>query len=98
MFVNTAAVRLFGAAHAGSLLGKRTVDFVHPDSRDLGTERARRYKRGEEPDFTVLKYRRVDGSEFYGEVAGKAFSYRAQSRSMWWCATSASTAWRGCAG
>ena len=75
VFVNTAAVRLFGAAHAGSLLGKRTVDFVHPDSRDLGTERARRYKRGEEPDFTVLKYRRVDGSEFYGEVAGKAFSY-----------------------
>ena len=75
VFANTAAVGLFGAAHAEDLLGKRTLDFVHPDSRDLARTRSARYERGEEPAFTVLRYRRVDGSEFYGEVAGKAFSY-----------------------
>ena len=42
VFVNTAAVRLLGARHPDELLGRDALQIVHPDDRDLVSERMRR--------------------------------------------------------
>ena len=41
VYVNPAAVRLWGASSADDLLGKSVLDVVHPDYRDLVSERIR---------------------------------------------------------
>ncbi|MCX6660653.1 MAG: PAS domain S-box protein, partial [Candidatus Bathyarchaeota archaeon] len=44
VYVNSAAVRLFGAERPEQLIGKPVTDLVHPDYRERVTERIRRTK------------------------------------------------------
>lgn len=75
-FANPAALRLFGAARAEDLVGRSTLDFVHPDDRETARSRVRRYEAGEAPPFVELRYNGIDGSEHVAEVAGTAFFHQ----------------------
>ena len=70
VFVNSAAVRLFGAERAEDLLGRRALDFVHPDSRELVREQGRRIReRGVALPLVEQKIVRLDGSPVDVDVA-----------------------------
>ena len=62
VYVNPAAVRLMGAGSAQDMVGRSILDFVHPDSRALVVERARRVSQtGEDLPPVAEKYLRLDG-------------------------------------
>lgn len=62
-FVNTAGLKVLGAANAGDIVGKDALAFLHPESRDLIAGRigeALRTKTGAQP--AEIKWVRPDGS------------------------------------
>lgn len=69
VFVNAAAVRLFGAASAEQLLGQPIVDRIHPDYRAVFAERFRRLTEAKEicPPIDEV-YLRMDGTPVDIEV------------------------------
>jgi len=63
VYLNRAAVRLFGAEAPEQLLGRSVLDVVHPDWRDEARERARLSQRqGRASGLAEFKYLRMDGS------------------------------------
>jgi PAS domain S-box-containing protein len=44
VYANPSAIKLFRADHANELIGKRYLDLVHPDDRDVSAERIRKGK------------------------------------------------------
>ncbi len=73
-FVNTEAIRLFGAAAAEDIVGRKVLDCVHPDSRESVVERMRSSIEGKRS--ALLKeqlYLRLDGSSIDVEVSGVPF-------------------------
>ena len=74
-YLNTAAVRLFGAASAGELIGRPVLDRVPSSYRPKIAERMRQLRERSEPMPLVKEYwLRMDGSEF--EVEGSAAPIR----------------------
>ncbi len=79
IYVNPAAVRLFGAASAEELVGKSKFDQLHPDSLALAQERiARTTDAHFDAPPVVLKYVRKDGKVIHTEVQGRTISYGGQ--------------------
>jgi diguanylate cyclase (GGDEF)-like protein/PAS domain S-box-containing protein len=77
VFANSAAVSLLGADKAEDLLGRRAVDFVHPDSRELVREQGRKMKLEHVPVARVeQRIVRLDGPTVDVEVAAMPFSYQ----------------------
>ena len=76
LFVNPAAVRLFGAKSAAELVGTHVFQLVHPDSHAYLHERFQSVgeNRGAEPvaAFTLL---RMDGSTVEAESQGTSINY-----------------------
>ena len=77
VFVNKAAVKLFGAHSADELIGTPIRDRVHTDGWNLVLDRMQRLLQGE----TIIypkedKYIRLDGSIVYVEVSAAPFTYR----------------------
>jgi PAS domain S-box-containing protein len=76
---NSAALKLFRANHIGDLVGRRYLDFVHPDDRAESIERVRRSMRGDwivpprEHRLTTL-----DGQVIYVESAGVPIKYQGE--------------------
>jgi PAS domain S-box-containing protein len=74
---NSAAIKLFRANHIGDLVGRRYLDFVHPDDRAESVERVRRSMRG---DWIVppREHRLItsDGQVIYVESAGVPIKYQ----------------------
>jgi PAS domain S-box-containing protein len=62
LFTNTAGVELFGATSAEELIGRRVMDLIHPDYREMVRKRISqtRQKRGR-TDLTREKFLRLDG-------------------------------------
>jgi PAS domain S-box-containing protein len=74
IFVNTEAVRLFGAAAAEDIVGRRVLDCVHPDSRESVAERIRSFIEGKRSALPKEQhYLRLDGSSIDVEVSGVPF-------------------------
>lgn len=69
VFVNPAALRLFGAASAGQLLGRKVMSLVHPDFRPVVSERLRRLRGGHNAAALKEKLLRLDGCEIDVEAA-----------------------------
>jgi PAS domain S-box-containing protein len=73
---NSAALKLFRANHIGDLVGKRYLDFVHPDDRPESAERVRKSLRG---DWLVSprEHRLItlDGQVVYVESTGLPIKY-----------------------
>ena len=74
-YLNTAAVRLFGAGSAGELIGRPVLDRVPLSYRPKVAERMRQLHERSEPMPLVMEYYlRTDGSQF--EVEGLAAPIR----------------------
>ena len=79
IYVNPAAVRLFGAASAEELVGKSKFDQLHPDSLAAAQERiARTTDAHFDAPPVLLKYVRKDGKVIHTEVQGRTISYGGQ--------------------
>jgi PAS domain S-box-containing protein len=76
-FANSGAMRLFGATRRSELVGKPISRFLDPVYRDLAQQRMSglRDKGGSVP-FVEERWRRIDDTAFFVEVAGRALSYR----------------------
>jgi diguanylate cyclase (GGDEF)-like protein/PAS domain S-box-containing protein len=76
-YVNPAAVKLVKAASAKEILGKKMIDFVHPENRARFAERITYLSAG--PGKTQFEERRIqcaDGGEIVSEAASISFLER----------------------
>ncbi len=73
-FVNSGAVKFFGAAGPDVLADRNVIEFVHPDNRDTWRRRTSQIADGADDGTLVEEGRlKVDGSEFIAESAGVPF-------------------------
>ena len=72
LFVNSALVRLVGAADASELIGRRTLDLIHPDYRQSRENRMADLASGKPAPWMEVKWVRFDGSAIDVETAGVA--------------------------
>jgi two-component system cell cycle sensor histidine kinase/response regulator CckA len=76
VFVNKAAVRLFGATARQELLGHPIMDLAHPDYHDLIHDRIRIVRGGKSVTSTEEKILRLDGETVDVEAVGSAIMYQ----------------------
>lgn len=75
--INSAAMKLFGAADAEELIGKSIFDLLHPDDRDIVEERMGQFREyGNAAPLIEEKWFRLDGTMFHAEVAAIPFIYQ----------------------
>ncbi|MEB2345669.1 MAG: PAS domain S-box protein [Deltaproteobacteria bacterium] len=78
-FVNPAAVAMLGASSSEELLGRRMIDFVHPDYHAVVAERVRKMLETGGPALLLEeKILRPDGSVLDVEIAGAAVSFQGE--------------------
>jgi PAS domain S-box-containing protein len=73
VFVNPAALQLFGAPAAGQILGKSPFDVFHSDYHSIIRERIRKLKSGQPVDLIEMKIVRMDGTVRDVEVVASPF-------------------------
>ena len=76
VYVNTAGVKLFGASDPEELIGRKALDLVHPDYREIVQARIKRSLAiGEQAPSLEEEYIRLDGSVIDVEVMGVPIHY-----------------------
>lgn len=76
LYVNPAALKLFGAPDAQSLLNKTTHELIHPDARALQASRMKSiYNHETIQPMVESRFLRLDGSAIDVEVQGTAIDY-----------------------
>jgi PAS domain S-box-containing protein len=79
IFANSAAAQLYGAESAESLLGMRTLDFVHPDDKELVEKRQKGMLAGNEGAPLLAQRRvRLDGEVVDVEVSVRPIEWEGQ--------------------
>jgi PAS domain S-box-containing protein len=76
VFVNAAAIRLYGAAAPEDLLGRDVLDLVHPDDRAFIRGRVEIARSGVATPLREFRLLRVDGSEVPAEASGIGIEYQ----------------------
>ena len=77
VYVNPAALRLWGALSTDELVGKPVLEIVHPDYRDLVSERLRCLEDQAMPaSLSLQKHVKLDGEIIDVEVTGMPFIFR----------------------
>ncbi len=78
-FVNAAGVHMLGAENPEGLVGRRALDFVHPENHDA--VRASKPMSGFHGDMEIHEFRmrRIDGTTFEGEATGIEFAHEGES-------------------
>lgn len=77
VFVNSNTAELLGVRNAQELIGRKLLDFVHPDYRDSFQERVRRVqKEGKAVPLIEEKLVRIDGTVIDVEVAAIPFVHK----------------------
>jgi PAS domain S-box-containing protein len=61
LYINQAGVRLFGAKNLDELVGRSVLDFIHPDSVPIVTERIRQVGAGETAPLIEEKFVTLNG-------------------------------------
>jgi PAS domain S-box-containing protein len=80
VYLNPEAVRVFGAADAGQLLGRPVDEIIHPDERPRALERRHMMRTtGQRAPLTVMKFLRADGSPVLLEVKATPIEYEGQA-------------------
>jgi len=82
VYVNPAAVRLFGALSQEQLLGRPFLERVSPDFRDIAREQLRLLDRQERLPLMMQKYLKLDGTPVYVETSAVRFAYEHQAGSL----------------
>jgi PAS domain S-box-containing protein len=75
VYVNAAAVRLFGARSADALMGRSALDFVHPEDRAFVERRTRQIEEGRATERAEIRALRMDGQVIHLEVTGIPILY-----------------------
>ena len=75
VFANSAGVKLLGATSSVEIIGRSTLDFVHPDSRARALSAMRRLDRGESVPFVAEKFVRLDGRVIHVEAGAVPFTF-----------------------
>jgi len=76
IFINNSCLKFFGAKFQEEIIGKPLINFIHPDYHKIARERERWVlERGLEIPFILEKFKKIDGSEKYGEGGGIPFSF-----------------------
>ncbi|MBN2009111.1 response regulator [candidate division KSB1 bacterium] len=81
-FVNSAAVKLVGAESMDDLVGEEFLSFVHPESRDIVTERIQQMMQGDHVPWIEEKFLKLDGSTIITEVAATPFTFHDRTAFM----------------
>ena len=77
IYVNPAAMRLWGASHPDELIGRPVLDIVHPDYRESVSERIRQlYKQDSANALQEQKHLKLNGEVIDVEVTGMPFVFR----------------------
>lgn len=82
VFVNSTAVKLFGAKKPEDLLEQPIIERVHPHFRDIFLERIRMQETGMAVPPLEEIFLRLDGSAVDVEVVGAPFIYQGQTASL----------------
>ena len=76
VYVNEAAVALFGAPDAAALVQKTAAELIHPDSQAAQAERMRLINtQGSVASTTQARFLKLDGTAFDVQVQGTAIVY-----------------------
>jgi PAS domain S-box-containing protein len=79
LLVNAAAVRLYGAPSAESMIGTRSIDVVHPDYREAAFQRARDVLARHVPPTSIeQRHLRYDGGEIDVETVAVRLEYQGE--------------------
>jgi len=78
IFVNPAAVKLFGGINPEDLLEKPIIEFVHPDFREIVQNRVHQITGGNIVPLIEEKFLQLDGSVIDVEVAAMPLTYKNQ--------------------
>lgn len=74
IFINSAGVKLLGATSPEEVIGRRSLDFVHPNYRDAASRRINELESpGQTATFLERKFVRLDGRVVDVEVAAASF-------------------------
>jgi PAS domain S-box-containing protein len=76
VFVNPVGLRLLGASDPEQLIGRPSIDFIHPDFHELVQHRWQQLENGLSPPFVALKLVRLDGSLLDAETGVASFTYQ----------------------
>jgi PAS domain S-box-containing protein len=75
LYINPAGVRLFGAKNLDELVGRSVLDFIHPDSLSVVTERIRQVGEGETVPLIEEKFVSLNGEVWDVEVTAIPIIY-----------------------
>jgi len=79
VYVNPAAILMFGASNAQALMAKKTSELIHPDFRDAQAQRMQSIISSESiAPMVESRFLRLDGSAMEVEVQGTAIVYGGQ--------------------
>lgn len=79
VFINSAGVKLFGAATPEELMGKPVLDLFHPEEREIVKERIRRLlEERKQAPLLEEKILRLDGTVADVEVTASPFTHQGQ--------------------
>jgi diguanylate cyclase (GGDEF)-like protein/PAS domain S-box-containing protein len=77
LYVNDAAVALFGAPNAAHVLGQSVAELVHPDSRAAQAQRMQLiHEKGGVPSVTEARFLKMDGTPIDVQVQGTSIVYQ----------------------
>ncbi|HUE81926.1 MAG TPA: PAS domain S-box protein [Pyrinomonadaceae bacterium] len=80
VYLNAAALKLWGASSASDLVGKPILDVVHPDYQDLVRERVHQIQhKGISVPLAEEKFVRLDGEVIDVEVVGMPFTFKGEA-------------------
>ncbi|CAN0518825.1 unnamed protein product, partial [Laminaria digitata] len=79
VFVNEAALELFGAREKDELIGRNVSDTVHPEDRSVVTENWENWRKGNGQDVVEVRRLRLDGSSFVGEGRHRSIFWEGQT-------------------
>jgi len=77
-FINPAGARLLGAIHPDQLIGRPIGEFIHPDWRGLAHERIRPAETSPLVSHAEMRFLRLDGNTFEGEMSASPLTYEGQ--------------------
>jgi diguanylate cyclase (GGDEF)-like protein/PAS domain S-box-containing protein len=80
--VNAAAVRLFGVAGGDALVGRPSLELVHPSSRDFVATRIREAQAGREIPAAEERFLRADGGHLTVETSAVAFRFEGRPAAL----------------
>jgi len=76
VFINRAGARLLGSSDPSEFVGRRFLNFIHPEDQEFAKRRIREMR--EHPEVCTIEEKliRLDGTEIDGEVTASPFLYQ----------------------